>query len=331
MEPFILIKKPEELGKFQAPALPAFNPDDLAHHAPDAHWVLLDGDRQPAGRCSLWWQHAPPYPGHRLGLIGHYAVKDASAARQLLQHACAQLAAHGCTLAVGPMDGNTWRRYRFITERGSEPPFFLEPDHPADWPRHFEANGFAPLAQYFSGLNTDLSQDDPRLERAGERFRRMGLRIRPLDLGHFEEELRRIYAVSAISFQSNFLYTPLPESEFLAQYLPLAAHLRPELIFLAELEHRPVGFLFGVPDLLQARRGQAIDTMIVKTVAVLPERACAGLGSFLVGHSQVVARDLGFKRVIHALMHETNQSRNISAHYAQVMRRYTLFAKSLRP
>ena len=57
-----------------------------------------------------------------------------------------------------------------------------------------------------------------------------------------------------------------------------------------------MGFIFSLPDALPARRGQAIDTVIVKTVAVLPERACAGLGGFLVGHSHVVAHRLGYRQ-----------------------------------
>ena len=40
-------------------------------------------------------------------------------------------------MAVGPMDGSTWRRYRFITERGAEPAFFLETYNPDVWPLNF--------------------------------------------------------------------------------------------------------------------------------------------------------------------------------------------------
>jgi predicted N-acetyltransferase YhbS len=228
------------------------------------------------------------------------------------------------------MDGNTWRRYRFITERGSEPLFFLEPDNPDEWPGHFVENRFVPLAQYFSGLNPDLSREDPRVKRVAERFAGMGVQIRPLDMRRFEAELRKIHAVSEISFKGNFLYTPLSEDDFVAQYRQIEKHVRPELVLVAEQEGRAIGFIFTIPDLLQARRGQAIDTVIVKTVAVLPDRAHAGLGTYLVGHSQVVAHDLGYKRAIHALMHETNLSRNISGHHATTMRRYTLFAKALR-
>ena len=208
---------------------------------------------------------------------------------------------------------------------------FLEPDNPDDWPLHFTENGFVPLATYYSALNTDLSQEDPRLQRTAERLAASGVRIRHLQMDRFEEELRKIYAVSEVSFRKNFLYTPLAEEEFVAQYRQIEKHVRPELIQIAEQEQRPVGFIFTLPDLLQAQRGHVIDTVIVKTVAVMPDRAHAGLGGYLVGHCQKVARELGYKRAIHALMHESNASRNISGHYATPMRRYTLFAKSLRP
>ena len=58
-----------------------------------------------------------------------------------------RLAAERCTIAIGPVDGNTWQRYRLITEPGTEPPFFLEPDNPDAWPGQFTAAGFTPLAQ----------------------------------------------------------------------------------------------------------------------------------------------------------------------------------------
>jgi hypothetical protein len=50
----------------------------------------------------------------------------------------------------------------------------------------------------------------------------------------------------------------------------------------------------------------------------------------LVAKPQQIGHELGFKRCIHALMHENNKSRSISRHYAQTMRRYTLYGRDLR-
>jgi len=157
------------------------------------------------------------------------------------------------------------------------------------------------------------------------------VQIRPIDAARMEEELRRIYALSLVSFRHNFLYTPIAEAEFLTQYRQILPFLRPELALLAERGGERVGFLFALPDLLQTRRGQPCDTVILKTVAVLPGRDTAGLGNLLGARCHAVAHALSYRRAIHALMHDSNNSRNVSGHYAQPMRRYTLFAKPLRP
>lgn len=309
----------------------AFDPAWLQDHAPDGHRVSLDPHGAPRARCSLWWRHAPAHGAETVGLIGHFAALDEPAARHLLAHACAELANRGCTLAIGPMDGNTWRRYRFITERYMEPTFFLEPDNPPAWPRYFCAADFAPLAHYSSALTEDLTERDPRIAKTANRWQQRGIRVRPLSLDDFERELAAIYALSTASFCGNFLYTPIAEAEFIAQYRKARPYIRPELTLLAEADDRLVGFLFALPDALQAARGEPVDTIIVKTVAVLPDRQCAGLGGWMVGRVQEIAHELGYRRAIHALMHDDNRSRNISNHYARPIRRYTLYARRLAP
>lgn len=327
---FVQIKTPDECAAQGGGTLPSFDPQVLLRHAPDEHWLLVNDDGAPSARASLWWKNAPPHAMHQLGIIGHFAATDARAGCELLQHAVARLAECGCTLAVGPMDGNTWRRYRLVTERGVEPPFFLDPDNPPDWPTHWTGAGFAPLASYFSALNPDLTREDPQVARAGERLSRLGVRLRPLNTADLEADLRRIYAVSARAFTANLLYTPLSEADFLAQYTALRDRMKPELTLLAELGGEVVGYVFTLPDWQQAARGEAVDTVIVKTVAVLPERRCAGLGAWLVAETQRAARALGYRRAIHALMHESNNSLNLSGRYATPFRRYTLFGKELR-
>ncbi len=340
MHHLIVVRSPEELARHSgATYLPPFDPGDLVRHASDAHWLLVNGDGQMVGRCSLWWRRTPPHPGHRLGLIGHYAVRDAEAARLLLQHACEQLAEKSCTLAVGPMDGNTWRRYRLIVERGSEPTFFLEPDNPDDWPGHFAAAGFVAMAYYTSALSSDLTRSDPRVVRVAERLRARGVRVRSLDPGRFEQDLRVIYGIAEASFRRGVLYAPISAEEFLAQYRVLRPYMRPELVLIAECEEQPLGFVFGVPDHLEAVRCAGGDhpgrgriaTVIFKTIAVHPDCRGVGLGAYLAACCHAVARDLGYSRAIHALMHETNDSQRISAYYARPMRRYALFSAQLRP
>jgi len=307
----------------------AWSPDEVAADGADAHWTVLDGER-PLARASLWWTHVPVHDGHRLGLIGHYAAVSLEASQQLLEHACAELRARGCTMAVGPMDGNTFRRYRLLTERGPEPPFIMEPDNPDDWPLWWSASGFTPLAKYYSGLTDDLAQEDERIAPARVRLAGNGIVIRPMG-DDYVADLRSIYQVAHISFANNFLASPFTEEEFLARYLPFEQLVKREFVLIAEHEGRPVGFMFCIPDYAQRQRGESITNMVMKTFAVLPGRTYAGLGTVLLANCTRAALHAGYQRAIHALMYEHNNSLLISTRTTEVFRRYTLFARELAP
>lgn len=277
----------------------------------------------------LWWTQVPVLPGERLGVIGGFQATDALAAARVLAQAVAELHGQGCTFAIGPMDGNTWRRYRLVTQTGGEPPFFLEPANPPEWPAWWQAAGFGPLAHYFSAATDEFEPRDPRLPEVAARVRKEGIELRPLDPNQFEAELGRIYEVSVAAFQENYLYTPLPRADFIAQYRAVQAHLRPELVRLAERAGQTVGYMFAVPDQAQAQRGEPVTNVIMKTIAVRPEWGGIGLGGLMFAEVHAAARRLGFRRAIHALMHETNKSRRMSEHYARIIRRYTLFGRRL--
>jgi len=297
----------------------------LIRQQANEHWVAGEGE----ARCSLWWTAAPSFEGEKLGVIGHFSAESTEAGKTVLEQATLRLAQEGCTLAIGPMDGNTWRRYRLVTERGTEPPFFMEPDNPAGWSAIFESAGFGSFATYSSSLVKDLSRRDPRAERARERLLRGGVQIRSLDLDHYEADLRRIYSVSVESFTANLLYTELSESDFLAQYLPYRDKIRPDLVLLAEKEGVPVGYLFALPDFNEAARGQSLQTVIGKTLAVRAGKAFGGLGVVLTDQLHERAASLGYTRLIHALQYEGNSVRNMSEFFGKVMRRYTLYSRRL--
>lgn len=306
---------------------------------PDADAAIVATEKgEVIARCALWWSgNIPTLPDAQLGIIGQYEAASDDAAFLLLRHALGELAKQGCTRAIGPMDANTWRRYRFVTGNGAdshppEPPFFLEPTNPSTYPTQFIAAGFTPLATYSSRVTDDMTHRDPRAERVANRIAASGVTLRPFDPARLDSELRQIYDLSCISFRDNFLYTPLPEAEFIDSYQKIVPHLRPELTVMAEKNNNDlVGFLFALPDLEEAKRGQTPHTVIVKTVAVLPGREWAGLGMLLLDRCQEAARNAGFTRAIHALMHDSNASRNLSLVYggARLLRQYTLYEQKL--
>ncbi len=320
--PFVEQEEAEAIAAIDGPpSASRLTADAVALHDPDHHLVLT-ADGACRARCSLWWAGTPAYENREVGLVGHYAAAGDEAAHTILSEACARLQDAGCTYAIGPMDGATWFTYRFVTGGTERPPFFLEPVHPDAYPRHFTDEGFAPVAQYLSAHVPELdgTRSDPPID----------VSVRSLDPEQPEAELSRLYALVTDSFTDNVLYTPISKEAFVQLYGGLLTDIDPTLVRLAETpDGRLVGVAFLVPDHHQAARGEAVDTVVVKTLAVHPDVAGQGLGSWLLAEAQHHAQQQGYAQAIHALMHETNRSRKISRHYGTLLRRYTLFGREL--
>jgi GNAT superfamily N-acetyltransferase len=319
-------------GEFVAsiPGAPPLDGRTLARDAAGETWALR-GSRGHAAHGSIWWRDTPRLAGRRPGVIGHYAASDPASADHLLAHLCGRLAAEGCSVAVGPMDGTTWRKYRLVVDQG-EPPFFMDVDNPAEWPGHFRTAGFGAIAEYYSTVVDDISGDDPRVARVSERLRRLGVRIRGLDQARMDEDLRAIHALSVVSFRDAFLYSPISEPEFFSLYRPLLPSVDPRLVLLAEHAGGLAGYVFAVPDLNERARGSPLRTLVVKTLAVIPDRTYAGLGALLLARVHKNALEMGLHRAVHALMYGSNVSRALSGHWqARQIRRYQLFGRELTP
>ncbi len=327
-------------------AVEALAPEVWAQTHPDLHLVLPSPDGATRARLSVWHSRPVPVPtGTWAGdppsaaAVGHAAWAHAADGVTLLAHARRLLAAQGATHAVGPMDGSTWHAYRVVTDAAPgggppEPPFALEPFPPPAVANAFAADGWAPIARYLSARVDALADDAARLTERRRLFAARGITFSPADTpegdgaANLGAALDDIYAISVAAFAGNAFYTPLARDAFLATYRPLLPHVDPRLVWLArDADGRSVGFAFGVPDLAQAARGEAVDTVVVKTVAVEPGRRAAGAGSALVAELHEAARRAGYRRAIHALMHESNASVRISAHTARPMRRYALLGR----
>jgi GNAT superfamily N-acetyltransferase len=311
-----------------ADGLPA--PDAMAAAAEhsDARVFLTDSDGLAIAHAALWWRETPVMDGSRIGAIGGFAARDEQAAKHLLHGAEDSLRDAGCRIAVGPMNGNTWRRHRYVTESDGRGPFLLEPRNPDEYPDWWRRAGFGELSRYSSSVIELDGQTtvEPWLE---ERLESSGLAIRPLDPNHYDDDLRRIHAISLRSFTANFLYTPLEEADVLEAYRKVRGQVDPDFVRIAERAGAPCGFVFAIRDLEAVARGET-PALIVKTLAVDPDSRSTGLGSLLVDQVQRIGFDKGYREAIHAMQYHTNTSLKITARCkGRVFRRYALFSKPL--
>lgn len=303
---------------------------------PDAHLVRIAGGAL-VGRASVWWTDPPPVPGDAVaGRVGHAAWETAGVGEELVAAACGALADAGCTVALGPLDGSTWFGYRVVTDPAPdggppEPPFFLEP-----WPSGavaaaFGSAGFAPVAGYLSSRVDGLPDEADRLAADLRQSAGGGCVVRPFDAADAEGELRRLHPLLLAAFADNPFYTALDADRFVASYRAVLPLVDPALVLVAERGGGPVGVVLGLPDAAQAARGEAVDTVVVKTLAVSPEARGEGLGGVLVRAVHEAARARGLTRAVHALMHEANTSVRISRHLGRPIRRYALLGRTVGP
>jgi predicted N-acetyltransferase YhbS len=103
----------------------------------------------------------------------------------------------------------------------------------------------------------------------------------------------------------------------------------PRLMLVAKHDSEVVGFILAPPDFLQLKYQHQMDAIVLKTVAVLPQKEYSGLGRVLIVDLLKNAIDMGFTTAISALMQSENRSQKISSDCAGPMRAYALFAKEL--
>jgi GNAT superfamily N-acetyltransferase len=282
--------------------------------------------------------------GRPYGLFGFYESLPSAAGREathrLFAAAAADLRRQGCGPIIGPMDGDTWHRYRLNLGPFDEPPFLMEPHNPPHYAALWEEAGFRPLAEYLS-----LRVDDPAALLGALCGARpplpSGYRLRRLSRLRFRRDLDHLYELSRRSFREAFLYTEISRSEFHALYRGARFLIDPDLVWFAESAGQPVAFLFAMPDRqralveLRRRRGPAAllaflrhrrsRTVNVKTLAVLPEHRRAGIARGLLREVYGRAIAKGYDAANHCLIREGNPSERLDMGLGRTLRRYRLY------
>ena len=260
--------------------------------------------------------------GAPIGMLGFFESRDDTAtARLLFDDATSWLRARGARRIVGPMDGDTWHRYRVNVGPFTRPPFPLEPWNPPWYGELWESNGFSRLEMYSSKWIDDVATLLPALENGKQRALDHGVRVRRLRRDRLRDELTLIHELSSRIFADAFLYSPISRDEFLALYSGIDGFLDPELVLFAEANGGDaVGFVFAYDD-------PERPAVHYKTIGVLPEWRRPGVAAALSHHVYTAALRRGRPQGNHALMRDDNRSQALDQGHGEVFRRYALYER----
>jgi dolichol kinase len=257
-----------------------------------------------------------------VGVIGHYEASSKKAGTYLLRKAQETLATLGIQQIVGPMNGNTWNRYRLAIDDSDL--FFLgEPKNPPTYHDHFIAAGFSIAERYESRVVTNLLERKDAYLKLDARMGKLGIVTEAVNMEDFESSLKAIYEMSLSAFAENRFYEPIAFEEFCSLYQKVKPLLDPDFIQLAyDREKRLIGYAFAYPDAYDQSR------LIFKTLATDKRVRAHGLGVYLYDRIHWIAAERGMKAVVHALMHEEHNSLKLSKSMkSELLRRYALYIK----
>lgn len=267
----------------------------------------------------------PCYQGWHTACLGHLELKEQSDAVVLLKLAESRARELNIEFLLAPMDGNTWHKHRCVTWSRGDSPFFLEPSEPVLYWQTLYAMQFNSIADYYSTKSNYLY--DQACLSLVNRFEQQGVVFSYFDSTQADAELQAIHQLSLASFVDNFLYVPIDLTEFVGMYQSILPYIISNYVLIARYQGEICGFVFALPDYNEGRKPK---TLVAKTIAVRKQRQFAGLGRYLLARVLANAHADGFTSCIHAFMHESNQSLNLSRHFkTEIFRRYTLFGKHL--
>lgn len=303
-----------------------------------AFLALRDG--RPVARCSARLRTGDA----TTGTVGCFeALNCGEAVAPMLRQAIAYLEACGVRRIIGPMDGDTWHRYRFNCGPYAAAPFVKEPWNPSYYPGLWEQAGFRVVETYDSYLVDDAAGAAAAQEKFHRRCLRNGFSFSPVTRRNYRASLPVIHQLSCRIFAENVLYSPIAFAEFERLYLPARALLAPGLSWIArQAQGDPVGYVFCFPDYAEAMRAmrgrcgfiakirflrgkRKARRSCLKTLGVVPEVRGSGLTAALTHLIYKNSAELGYGQTLMCLMHSANDSHRFGGESPQPFRSYALY------
>ena len=293
--------------------------------------VIMTEANLEVARASCFIQNTPTIKKEKIGTIGEIECDNAQDGENLLEKCCEILKEKNFKYVVGPMNGNTWNKYRCIRKTTEEPEVLLENVDKKELNSMFKKAGFKELHTYTStkGKIKD-AYSDKILDEMYSKIKKEGFSIRTFNKANAHDELEKIFEVAKISFTRNPLYTDINKEEFIGQYEKYISMCNEKLILIAEKDGKPIGFLFSMPDFNMSRPNEKVTTLILKTIAIIPEYEDYSIGNIMLNEIRKTSIDLGFTEWIFAFMYKNNTSQRMAQrNNTTTIREYSLYGKDL--
>ncbi|HNS52647.1 MAG TPA: hypothetical protein PKO09_15885 [Anaerolineae bacterium] len=213
----------------------------------------------------------------QIGLFGYLeCTTSPGLARRLLETARDWLRARGCTAMRGPWSFVS-QDWGMVVEGFAPSPVIMAPYNPPHYNQYLVDFGLQKakdlLCWYVSAAE---GYDVPdRIKHLTDAVaKRYGVRVRPIDMRRYDQEVDTVIEVSNASLADNWGYSPVTEAEVRAMARDLKQILQPKGVLVAEdRSGRPIGFAITLPDvnwLLKGLNGRMLPFGFLKLLYGIP-------------------------------------------------------------
>ena len=186
-----------------------------------------------------------------IGCFGMFeSIDDQQVANALFDAAAAWLRRLGRDEVMGPIDYSTNYLCGLLVDGFQFPPTLLTGHNPPYYSKLIEGWGFAKEMDLYAWWLADPTEAGNRLQRlSGVLEKRSKVTFRQGNLRDIAGEARRLREIYNEAWQNNWGFVPFTAKEFDYMTHEMKPLLKPELVWLAEAEGKPVGFALCVQDI----------------------------------------------------------------------------------
>jgi hypothetical protein len=231
-----------------------FDKNAYFQHAEGRYWLAWREGR-PVGRVSA--QIDRLYLDKYRNATGHFGMLDAeddlAVFRALLDTAEAWLRARGMERALGPFNLSINEECGLLVEGFEAPPMLMMGFDPPYAATRLEELGYRKakdlMAYDYDVRATPPIRGEAMLERTTEAHR---VRVRPVDMARYRAELATIMDIFNDAWSENWGSVPFTEAEITHIANGMRPLIRPELIWIAEVDDVPACMIVCLPNLYEA-------------------------------------------------------------------------------
>ena len=232
--------------------LSKFSPNHPFRSHSEMIFLLAYKEGEIAGRIAgIIDHHYVEFHQDKVGFFGFFeSTVNAEVAEILLSRVGAWLKEHGMERMIGPMNPSTNDECGLLVEGFDTSPCLMMPYNPRYYPSLLENFRLKKAMDLYAYWVEDSPFFHDRLTRIAEKMRKREpqLQVRPIDLRHFDGELKVVKEIYNHAWSKNWGFVPLTEEEI----DDLAKNLKPlvvsDLILFAYWGEEPIGFSVSLPD-----------------------------------------------------------------------------------